>query len=137
MIIETDDDNFPRLGFFGKHNRAAAASVSEGAGWVNVYRHFSDANIWPRGLPLSEVSRAPSPFEDLPIATVDAPIQQGLADENPDVDAIYRLILLFPQNFPADRRLATGNGSWHPAQAVQTASSDRARRPPSAGPTQA
>ena len=44
----------------------------------------------------------------VPADLSDCPIQQGLADENPDVDAIYRLILPLPVRFRDDRTLALG-----------------------------
>ena len=40
----------------------------------------------------------------MPVTDVDCPIQQGLADNDPDVDAIYRLVLPLPQRFRTDRR---------------------------------
>src|SRR5690348_13068659 len=80
--------------------------------WVNTYAYFSDAGVWPRGLPLDAVKSAIVPYEALPVESADCPIQQGLVDENPDVDAIYRLLLPLPLQFRADRRLALGPGSW-------------------------
>ncbi|MBA2432456.1 MAG: DUF288 domain-containing protein [Chthoniobacterales bacterium] len=121
LILETDDDNIPRLEFW--HDRQVTAQVPQvaSAGWLNVYRYFSDAIIWPRGLPLDAVHDALPDFSSLPTAEVRCPIQQGLADENPDVDAIYRLILPLPQNFQTGRRVALGNGSWCPFNSQNTA----------------
>ena len=121
LIIETDDDNFPRPAFFKERLRRVSAPLSSAKGWVNVYRYFSDSNIWPRGLPLEKVRVNPVPFESLPVAEVDCPIQQGLTDENPDVDAIYRLVLPLPQTFRSDRRLALAKGSWCPFNSQNTA----------------
>jgi|SRR5947209_4888886 len=120
LIVETDDDNLPRPGFFAsRHRRHDVPSVA-GGGWLNVYRYFSEANIWPRGLPLDMIQRAVPEFDKLETQQVDCPIQQGLADENPDVDAIYRLILTLPQNFRQDRRVALGNGTWCPFNSQNT-----------------
>lgn len=121
LIIETDDDNFPREAFFGARSRKIEATIAPNSGWLNVYRYFTDANIWPRGLPLDRISAPLAPFEGLPVRTVDCPIQQGLADENPDVDAVYRLILPLPQNFRTDRRIALGQGAWCPFNSQNTA----------------
>lgn len=121
LIVETDDDNFPREGFFRERSRRVEASLSAGKGWVNAYGYFSDANIWPRGLPLDRILAELEPFGDLSVGTTDCPIQQGLADENPDVDAIYRLVLPLPQSFRSDRRLALGAGSWCPFNSQNTA----------------
>ena len=120
LIIETDDDNFPRDGFWLERVRKQSVPTLAQKSWVNVYRYFSDALIWPRGLPLDEVQTATLPFEQIPVAEADCPIQQGLADENPDVDAIYRLILPLPLNFRADRRLALAGNSWCPFNSQNT-----------------
>lgn len=122
IIIETDDDNFPRDGFWAERNRKQTTAVLEQEKtWVNVYRYFSDALIWPRGLPLDEVQTEPPAFEGVAKAEADCPIQQGLADDNPDVDAIYRLILPLPLTFRADRRIALGKGAWCPFNSQNTA----------------
>ena len=120
VIIETDDDNIPNREFWNERSRHQSTGVVEGAGWVNVYRYFTDANIWPRGLPLDRI-RTPIPaFESLNQEDVDCPIQQGLADENPDVDAIYRLALPLPQSFAKKRRVALLSGSWSPFNSQNT-----------------
>jgi hypothetical protein len=119
-IVETDDDNVPRESFFAERRRHHRAPLSSGAGWVNAYRWFTDANIWPRGLPLDVLQSAPAALGDLPVSDLDCPIQQGLADGNPDVDAIYRLVLPLPISFEPDRRVALGNGSWTPFNSQNT-----------------
>jgi hypothetical protein len=120
VIIETDDDNVPRPAFFGARRRQAEVASVEGAGWVNVYRYFSTATIWPRGLPLDRIRVEPPPFEDLRARALDCPIQQGLADDNPDVDALYRLTFPLPQVFRSDRRVALGRSSWCPFNSQNT-----------------
>ena len=120
IILETDDDNFPREAFWAPRERTVRAATLGRAGWVNAYRYFTTASIWPRGLPLDAVQTEPPPFETLPREEVDCPIQQGLADENPDVDAIYRLLLPLPQNFRSDRRLALKEEAWCPFNSQNT-----------------
>ena len=120
MIVETDDDNFPRHGFWSERCRRQLVPALDQDGWVNAYAYFSDANIWPRGLPLDAVRGALPQFDDLAVAERDCPIQQGLADENPDVDAIYRLLLPLPVSFRLDRRLGLGRGSWCPFNSQNT-----------------
>jgi hypothetical protein len=120
VIVETDDDNFPRPDFWAERCRRQLVPTLDHGGWVNAYAYFSDANIWPRGLPLDTV-RSPLPqFDSLTTAERDCPIQQGLADENPDVDAIYRLLLPLPVSFRPDRRLGLGRGSWCPFNSQNT-----------------
>ena len=120
MIVETDDDNFPGTEFWGERKRRQRAPSVTDVGWVNVYRYFTDANIWPRGLPLDRIQTAIPEFESLDEAEADCPIQQGLADENPDVDAIYRLALPLPQSFRKDRRVALGQNAWSPFNSQNT-----------------
>jgi hypothetical protein len=120
IILETDDDNFPRPGFWEAKPRLLRVPLLERTGWANVYAYFTDANIWPRGLALDAIRRPLPEFESLPELELDCPIQQGLADENPDVDAIYRLALPLPVNFRSDRRVALGPGCWCPFNSQNT-----------------
>lgn len=120
VLIETDDDNFSRPEFWNERSRRQSVKVLADTGWVNIYRYFTDANIWPRGLPLDQIQSANSDYEQISQQEVDCPIQQGLADENPDVDAIYRLALTLPQSFRSDRRLALGRNRWSPFNSQNT-----------------
>jgi hypothetical protein len=56
IIVETDDDNFPYAEFWKLRQRHQFVASVEQTGWLNVYRYFSDATIWPRGLPLDAVN---------------------------------------------------------------------------------
>lgn len=120
LIVETDDDNFPRPEFWSQRDRSVEAPWLGGAGWLNVYRYFTDALIWPRGLPLDAIKTPLREFSSLEVKRTEAPIQQGLADANPDVDALYRLVLPLPQNFRTDRRILLGAGSWCPLNSQNT-----------------
>ena len=121
MLLETDDDNMPLPEFWAERKPKQRVATLAATGWTNVYRYFSEANIWPRGLPLDAI-QAPQPaFDALPVAESDCPIQQGLADGNPDVDAIYRLVLPLPIFFRPGRRVALGGGAWSPFNSQSTA----------------
>jgi hypothetical protein len=48
-------------------------------------------------------------------------IQQGLVNKNPDVDAIYRLLLPLPHDFMIENRVALGKGTWCPFNSQNTA----------------
>jgi hypothetical protein len=120
VVVETDDDNVPREEFWGERVRRQSVPVVKRDGWVNVYRYFTDANIWPRGLPLDEVRGGAPDFASLGVSDADCPIQQGLADENPDVDAIYRLVEPLPQSFARGRAVALGAGAWCPFNSQNT-----------------
>lgn len=119
-ILETDDDNIPYRQFWDSRQRIQNVPVLKNSGWVNVYRYFTDQNIWPRGFPLERVQEQVSPYESLNLADIDCPVQQGLTDDNPDVDAVYRLVLPLPQTFRKDRRVALTNGSWCPFNSQNT-----------------
>jgi len=121
MLLETDDDNMPLPEFWAKRKPEQRVSTLAATGWTNVYRYFSEANIWPRGLPLDAI-QAPQPaFDALPVVESDCPIQQGLADGNPDVDAIYRLVLPLSISFRPGRRVALAAGAWSPFNSQSTA----------------
>jgi hypothetical protein len=124
LILEMDDDNIP-YDHFGEGISevvTAGARVVEGAEWVNIYRHFlppAAPTIWPRGLPLDaiHVSGDISTLEREQIC----PVQQYLADHDPDVDAIYRLIHSGPLSFEAGASpVVLGEGVWVPFNAQNT-----------------
>jgi hypothetical protein len=120
VIIETDDDNIPRPAFFAPRARRQRVRHLSSSGWVNVYRYFTETLLWPRGLPLDVVHAEAPAYDALTVSDADCPVQQGLADENPDVDAIYRLLLPLPQSFRPDRRVAFGRGTWCPFNSQNT-----------------
>lgn len=119
-IRETDDDNIPYKQFWEATERQRFVSTLTNHGWVNVYRYFSEASIWPRGFPLEHVKDQLPAITSLRTIINDCPIQQGLANENPDVDAIYRLVAELPQLFRKDRRVALAAGSWCPFNSQNT-----------------
>jgi len=119
IIIETDDDNFARPEFWEERKAAQSVAVLENADWVNIYGYFTDSRIWPRGFPLEQLHAELPPAGPV-LDDVNCPIQQGLADENPDVDAVYRLTYPLPQNFRVNLSLALGPGSWCPFNSQNT-----------------
>ncbi len=121
LIIETDDDNIPYDSFWDKRHPEHNGRYVKDAGWINVYSYFSTNKIWPRGFPLEELHSATPVWENLPTGKLYCPIQQGLADDNPDVDAIFRLIFLEQYRFRSDRRVAIGSASWCPFNSQNTA----------------
>src|ERR1700730_19265055 len=114
IIIETDDDNIPYAEFWKARQREQSVHTVSQRGWVNVYRYFSEANIWPRGLPLDHVKDELPAFESLTVTDISCPIQQGLCDNDPDVDAIYRLVSPLPQSFRKERQLGLTSSPWCP-----------------------
>jgi len=92
-IIDTDDDNIPyeNYGFPEFHGNFQV--IESKTKFANIYRYFCEQPIWPRGLPLQEIATATASLVKAVKNTtmVKVGIWQGLADEDPDVDAIYRL----------------------------------------------
>lgn len=118
-IQETDDDNFPYQIFWEEKSIEKSASSFENSGWVNVYHYFSDTFIWARGYPLEELQKEQPELPELTKSY--CPIQQGLANGNPDVDAIYRLTNKLPINFTKYRvGLALGKNAWSPFNSQNT-----------------
>lgn len=119
-LVETDDDNIPREEFWSPKQREVKSHVFENAGWVNVYHYFTKNMIWPRGFPLEELQKKQIDLSTLKMESINCPIQQGLADENPDVDAVYRLTYPLPLNFELKERLALGKNAWSPFNSQNT-----------------
>ncbi len=120
IIIETDDDNFPKEEFWQERSAFHAANLAEQAGWINVYRYFTDVPVWPRGFPLEYTKKQVVSLDSFPERESFCPIQQGLADGNPDVDAVYRLVMPLPVSFSARPRLILGRATWSPFNSQNT-----------------
>jgi hypothetical protein len=114
QILETDDDNMPYPAFWNPYPLVNDVAVVENCGWVNLYAYFTDQKIWPRGFPLEFLEKAVPEMNKLPQRQIKCPVHQGLANENPDVDAVYRLTYPLPVNFEKGRNIALGPGSWCP-----------------------
>lgn len=118
IIIETDDDNLPYDSFWAERVLTIRANKLINSGWVNIYKYFVELNIWPRGFPLENI------LEDFPefknVEEVLCPIQQGLADDNPDVDAIYRMILPLQIKFNDKPPIALSSNSTCPFNSQNT-----------------
>lgn len=120
LIIETDDDNFPKEKFWEKREEFPSAFSIKNSGWINVYSYFTDKHIWPRGMPLECLqNRNPALGKTTP-EKIYCPIQQGLADENPDVDAVFRLVEKLPFTFEKKVRVALGKNTWSPFSSQNT-----------------
>lgn len=120
-IVETDDDNFPYTDFWKDRNRTVSGTSIESKGWINVYKWFSKKNIWPRGLPLEKLSTA-NLFSNSTIEQQRSisPIQQGLANQNPDVDAVYRMVESLPVDFEANTPILLGSDQFCPFNSQNT-----------------
>lgn len=93
IIYDTDDDNCPNEewslpDFFCRH-------LLESPGkFVNIYQYFTREFIWPRGFPIDEIQyERKNKYQVKTSDKVKIGAWQGLTDGEPDIDAIYRLII--------------------------------------------
>ena len=119
-LYETDDDNAPLATWTPRAETVANVRRVSGAGWTNVYRQFTDdPQIWPRGFPLERLADPVAPCAPAG-APVRAPIQQGLVNGSPDVDAVWRLTQDRPFDFEPLAPVALGPGQWCPFNTQST-----------------
>ena len=95
FVFETDDDNFidesvPTNSIFDHTHEVELVAKK---GYENVYKHFVDEEIWPRGFPTDLIKdNAASPTIKKQRKSVNIGVSQGLVNNDPDVDAIYRMV---------------------------------------------
>jgi hypothetical protein len=120
MIYETDDDNAPQSHWAPRTMLVEARQLT-GPRWLNAYRAFTDQMIWPRGLPLDRIRSSDPEATDSPVMVrCTAPIQQGLVDGSPDVDAVWRLVLDRPFAFQQRASVVLPAGTWCPFNTQST-----------------
>jgi STELLO glycosyltransferases len=119
-IIDTDDDNIPKAdwSFPGFENQFECITGEKG--FINIYQWYSSQKIWPRGLPLNLINihfniAHPAILKDCKVG-----IWQGLADEDPDVDAVYRLTDNTPCYFNERSPLVLSKGIISPFNSQNT-----------------
>ena len=87
-----------------------------------MYRLFRNDLIWPRGFPLDLINTPATFVHDTqaPLESFECPIQQGLADLAPDVDAVWRLLLDREFAFPPSQSVWLPPGTWCPFNSQTT-----------------
>jgi hypothetical protein len=89
FITQSDDDNIPNE-HWGVPAFSGTFKTIEHPGFINIYKYFTDKFVWPRGFPLDKIL-TPTDVKEKD-AQHKVGVWQHLADEDTDVDAIYRLI---------------------------------------------
>lgn len=122
LILDTDDDNIFNMNslLLSLDTEVKGKLVNSKTKWANVYSLFSESTVWPRGLPLDEIHS-----NEMTIGKVVnkfCPIQQYLVDNDPDVDAVFRLVfndksIVFRQD--KDDVILT-KGTWSPFNSQAT-----------------
>jgi hypothetical protein len=120
-IYETDDDNRP-IETWTPRRINVSARRADSAEWVNIYRYFTGDVIWPRGYPLDYIKGSLVGEVNLrgQAERADAPIQQGLADGSPDVDAMWRLLFDKEIRFNANESVLVPQACWSPFNSQTT-----------------
>jgi hypothetical protein len=121
-IVDTDDDNIPSDDFFPKMFGERYLQTKGNLGFINVYSLFTDEQVWPRGLPLQNImdDYPNNLFDTSQEQSVVPAIIQGLANLEPDVDAIFRLTQNRPIHFRDSPAIVLGSGTWSPFNSQNT-----------------
>ena len=123
LLAESDDDNLPADNWHFPALVGEYAQIPEGHVIVNMYSLFTRQKIWPRGFPLTHIT-APEACIDprnLSPRSVRIGVWQALADEDPDVDAIYRLTSNRPCRFDAHPPVVLPPKTFSPFNSQNTA----------------
>ena len=122
-IYETDDDNFNfDSPFVTRDLYLEGESFKSESTWLNIYTIFdSRVNpaypIWPRGFDLKSINSTIQPDG---LRSAQCPIQQGLANDDPDVDAIFRLLFKEKIKFMERKPVILGLDQWAPINSQST-----------------
>lgn len=121
VIIDTDDDNFPYKNFLNKNNfNLNTKYLTANDKWINIYQLFCKNKIWPRGFPLEKINLNSNIKISKKNKNIFSPIHQSLADEDPDVDAIYRFISNKKIFFKKNKNYCLGIGYYCPFNSQNT-----------------
>lgn len=90
IIAEIDDDIAPYKNYPPEISETKTIPLISGEKFVNVYNLFGSEESWPRGFPISMISKKQK--LDKKTKKIYTPIQNSLLDQNGDFDAIYRLV---------------------------------------------
>ncbi|MBA2433233.1 MAG: DUF288 domain-containing protein [Chthoniobacterales bacterium] len=120
QIVDTDDDNIPKENWSFPSSEGEFETTAADRGFINVYRAFTDMAIWPRGFPLERIQLPEAQPAAGQQERVKVGVWQGLADGDPDVDAIYRLTNNEPCHFNEREPLVLGRGTWCPFNSQNT-----------------
>jgi len=123
VIVDSDDDNIPKPDWnaFPSFNGEQLCTPPE-LGFINVYRWFTDQYIWPRGFPIKllQLETTYVPVNQLAKSYVEVGVWQGLADKDPDVDAIYRMVISAPCVFEDKPPIVLNIGTIAPSNSQNT-----------------
>lgn len=125
-IFESDDDNIPYPDALLKIESDLSCGknlspvISSETSWANVYREFGAPHCWPRGYPLAYIQNSPYKVLDDKASIASWSVMQYLADEDPDVDAIYRMTHSEETYFARNRQYRLMENTFSPFNSQAT-----------------
>jgi len=119
IIYDTDDDNILCTDILSHlPERCLLPSVATKGPVFNPYAYFGQPTVWPRGYPLEYIHTANfSVTEPLPSRSL---IQSGVVDNDPDIDAIFRLTRELPIFFDKKPAISLPSGIMAPFNTQNT-----------------
>lgn len=121
VIVDTDDDNIPYDDWAMPEFTGEFDYLADDLGMVNIYQLYSQQKIWPRGLELKLINTDFDFAGKIKPQQTKVGIWQGLADKDPDVDAIYRLTSDEECIFDKRAPVVLGQGTLCPYNSQNTA----------------
>lgn len=123
VIYETDDDNFSDdIKFLPEYYQCA--QIKSSSNIINPYGYFGNLSIWPRGYPLRQISTMENSLsvacKSEAFQKVWIPIQQGLVNNDPDVDAMFRLTHKHSITFDDNPPIHLAHGTFAPFNTQNT-----------------
>ena len=119
LIAESDDDNHPLEGWGTALPSQGVYATVTSPRVANIYAHFTDEEIWPRGFPLELILKR-EPLQVAKREQSEVAIEQQLVHGEPDVDAIYRLVIGRDAQFVYNEPLVTDAGVYAPFNSQNT-----------------
>jgi hypothetical protein len=120
IIADSDDDNIPMENWPSLPQEAVSRPCLSGQKFVNIYKYFTDAPVWPRGFPLPLLTSKDKPTTGSSSEDDKVGVWQFLANEDPDVDAIYRLVDNTPIYFKESEPIVLAKGTVCPFNSQNT-----------------
>jgi len=123
LLAESDDDNLPEANWQFPELEGCYDQIPAGRDIVNIYSLFTRQPIWPRGFPLTRIRTPASTLDPAALTpqSVRIGIWQALADDDPDVDAIYRLTSNMPCRFARQAPVVLPPQTFSPFNSQNTA----------------
>lgn len=133
QIYDTDDDNELSSGFIPTRSQTKFTTIATAHALTNLYpcfgsKYASSNNYefsWPRGFPLESIKDPRTvtctAMHSTKLEFESVGVIQSLADNDPDVDAIYRLTRPLPVHFDDEgNNIIIAEGSFMPYNAQAT-----------------